>query len=304
MDPRGLVTGGIRFNHIPAEQREYFVKPGVPVQVGIVEVGIAAVAEPNVRRNQREPWFGVLTNTIPVLVEEGRSDDICLPLARGNLAQILGCAAAQADRGRKAIHQHIVPLVKDGQSPDPIGKTRESERSIGVALGKGEVFAVRIAKAYVALGEGETVVCAAAEESFIGCTAHAFGSDDARHCVVAITASDVRVGAAADARQAAIDDSGIGKADGHVPAGWTVLLEVGWFTDSQPGIVRLLAVQGVGLQPLFSSRNPVSRGSSHDAVPSLHHVRNQGLAGKRGGSYAVRFVLRAGHNSARNADRA
>src|SRR5207249_11187767 len=128
--PRGLVTRGIPFNHIPAEQREYFVKPAVPVQVGIVEVGIAAVAEPNVRRNQREPWFGVLTNTIPVLVEEGRSDDICLPLARGNLAQILGCAAAQADRGRKAIHQHIVPLVKDGQSPAPIGKTRESERSI------------------------------------------------------------------------------------------------------------------------------------------------------------------------------
>src|SRR5207244_8652335 len=110
---------------------------------------------------------------------------------------------------------------------------------MGGGLGRGEVCGVGRARGEGGVGEGEAVVCAAAEESFIGCTAHAFGSDDARHCVVAITASDVRVGAAADARQAAIDDSGIGKADGHVPAGWTVLLEVGWFTDSQPGIVRL-----------------------------------------------------------------
>ena len=52
----------------------------------------------------------------------------------------------------------------------------------------------------------------------------------------------------------------------------------------------LLAVQSVGLEPLFAARNPVGAGRGHHAVPSRHQVGNDGLARQRGQSCAVRFV--------------
>jgi len=71
VDAGVLVTGRIRFNNIPTEQREDFVEPGVTVQVGIVEVGITAVAEPNVRRHQREPGLVAIPDAVEVLVKVG-----------------------------------------------------------------------------------------------------------------------------------------------------------------------------------------------------------------------------------------
>ena len=55
-----LVTGVVGLNRIPAEQRKLFVESGEAVQVGVVAVGEAAVAEANVRLHQRESRFGAL----------------------------------------------------------------------------------------------------------------------------------------------------------------------------------------------------------------------------------------------------
>src|SRR6267378_6176105 len=54
MRPGVLETCAIRFNDIPTEQREDLVEARVAQQVGVVEVRVAAVAEPDVRWNQGE----------------------------------------------------------------------------------------------------------------------------------------------------------------------------------------------------------------------------------------------------------
>ncbi len=109
----------------------------------------------------------------------------------------------------------IVPLVEDGDSPVAIRKTGEGEGAIGVALGEGEVLAVRVAKAHVALGPVEAVVRAAAVEPLIRRAAHALAGDLAGQGVVAVSraAGDVRVGAVADSGLRGIDDRRVGKAD-------------------------------------------------------------------------------------------
>jgi len=86
----------------------------------------------------------------------------------------------------------------------------------GFAAFEGEVFAVRITKAHVALGEGEAAVVAAAIEALIRRAAHALGGDRASHAVEAVRAGEVRVGVVADELFAGIDDRRVGKADGDV----------------------------------------------------------------------------------------
>src|SRR5207237_2096528 len=43
--PRVLVAGRIRLDHVPGEQREHLVETRGTGQIGVVEVGVAAVAE-------------------------------------------------------------------------------------------------------------------------------------------------------------------------------------------------------------------------------------------------------------------
>src|SRR5207244_10891282 len=95
-------------------------------------------------------------------------------------------------------------LVEAGHSPIAIRQTRKAEGAIARALGKREVFAVRIAKAHVALGEGEAIVRTAAVESFIRRAAHALGYDPAGQGIGATRARNVRVSAGANARQASL----------------------------------------------------------------------------------------------------
>ena len=57
---RGLVASGIGLDHVPVEQREDFVEAGIAVQVGVVEVREAAIAEANVGRDQRKSRLGRL----------------------------------------------------------------------------------------------------------------------------------------------------------------------------------------------------------------------------------------------------
>ena len=63
----------------------------------------------------------------------------------------------------------------------------------------------------------------------------------------------------------------------------------------------LLAVQGVGLEPFFPFRNPVSPRRGDHAVPSHHQVGHDGLTCQWGRSQTVRFECRASHNRAGDA---
>ena len=58
---------------------------------------------------------------------------------------------------------------------------------------------------------------------------------------------------AAQRRAAPIDELGIRKADRDVASGRTELLEVSRHTNAHEGIVRLLSIQGVGLDPFLTS---------------------------------------------------
>ena len=189
-----------------------------------------------------------------------------------------GRSAGQSDRRRKAIHQHVVPLVENGDSPITIRQARESERAIGGALGECKILAVRVSKAHVALGESEAIVRAAAVESLVRGAAHTLGRDGARHSIGAVRAGDGGVAASADARQAIIDDLRVGKADGHVESRRSKLLEEARLADAEERIVRLLSVQRIGLQPLFTSGNPVGRRRRENAISAGVQVSNDRLA--------------------------
>src|SRR5215469_17506250 len=85
---RALITSGVGFDYVPAEQREHLVESGVAAQVGVVEVGVAPVAEANVGRYQGKTLLVAVTHTIFVRIEEGGGVDIGLPLVHGNLAHV------------------------------------------------------------------------------------------------------------------------------------------------------------------------------------------------------------------------
>src|SRR5438270_6757372 len=90
-----LVTRAIRFNDVPAEQREDLVETGVAVQVSVIEVGEAAVTEANVSGNQRQSIFTQIADTVAVLIEVRAGVDVGLPLVSGNVAHTDGLTAGQ-----------------------------------------------------------------------------------------------------------------------------------------------------------------------------------------------------------------
>src|SRR5213075_946502 len=100
-------------------------------------------------------------------VEERSGVNVRLPLVHGNFAQVGGGSASQPDGRRKAVHQHIVPLVEDRDSPIAIRQAREGERAVGGAFGKCKILAVWVSKAHVALSESEAIIRAAAVESLV-----------------------------------------------------------------------------------------------------------------------------------------
>ena len=61
-----LVTGRIRLNHIPVEDREHLVEAGESIQVGAVEVGVAAIAVADVSGHEGEPRLIVLRNAVAI----------------------------------------------------------------------------------------------------------------------------------------------------------------------------------------------------------------------------------------------
>src|SRR2546421_5200984 len=110
-------------------------------------------------------------------------------------------------------------------------------------------------------------------------------------------------GAGAAAKRCTLirDELRIGKADGNVVSSRSKLLEVARFVDLDKSFVVLAAIQSVGLQPLLTGRDPISRRSGYDAVPSGWHIRDDRLTGQRGQSGAVSLILRADRDHARDA---
>ena len=93
-----------------------------------------------------------------------------------------------------------------------------------------------------------------------------------------------RAGAAATGANiivAGVDERRVGKTDGHVISGRTILLEVAGLADADEGIVGMLPIECVGLEPFFATRNPVRTGVGLDAEFVRHQVGNDCLAGER-----------------------
>ena len=145
----------------------------------------------------------------------------------------------------------------------------------------------------------------AAVEPLIGRAAQTLAGDFAGDRVIAGVRRAgwraVRVGAVADVGLARIDDRRIRETNADVVRRRPELLEVAGLADSGEYVVRLLAVQSVGLEPLFASGNAVSRRGGDDAPASRHQVGNDRLAGERRQRFAVGLVLRAGHDHAGDA---
>ena len=280
-----LVAGDIGFNRVPTEQRECLVEVGGTGEVGDQPVRQAAVAVSDGDVGEWNSRLVGLRDAILVVVDEGAGVDVRLPLGRCDVSHSDGLSAASyAHRCRKSVYQQIVPLIEYGDSPIARGKTREFEGAIAGALGECEVFAVGIAKAHIALGPVVCVVRTAAVEPLVGSAAQALSGDFAGDCVVAIVSRaglrTIGVCAVANVRLAGIDDRRIGETNTDVVRRRPELLEVGWLADSDESVLRLLAVQGVGLEPLFAPGNAVSTWDGNRLISSGHQVGDDRLARK------------------------
>ena len=81
--------------------------------------------------------------------------------------------------------------------------------------------------------------------------------------------------------EAPIDhDRRVGETDDIVERCRSVFLEVTGLVDLGENVMALLSVQGVGLEPLYSSGNAVSSGSCDRGPLSGHQVRDDRVAGK------------------------
>ena len=291
MDPGRLIAARIRCDDIPIEQRERLVETGNAVEVRRQSVGPTAVAVANKGIDQRNPDLVCVPDAILVIVNESASVDIRLPLLGANLPHLeVGNAAGAGGRGRRgdaahvgrrreAINDLVIPLVAEGQSPVAAGNAGKLEVPVGVALGEHEVFRVRVSQAHPALRPSEGIARAAGVESLVRCPAQAldihlpFNDVGAR--------ADSTEGAGTDRIVAVIDDLRIDKANAHVVAGRSVLLEVAGLPNADERIVGMLSIQSVGLEPFFPARNPVSPRVGLDAEFVRHEIGNHRLACQR-----------------------
>ncbi len=180
-----------------------------------------------------------------------------MPLLHGDLTHIEGLAAGYSHWGRETVYDLIVPLIEEGDAPAAIRHAGEGEGAVRVALGEGDVVIVRIAEADIALREGKRVAATAAIQALIRSTALVHVRDHALDGVAAGVRSGCCLGRCAIRRKAVVDDLRIGEADGDVEAGWAKLLEVRRATNLDEGVVRLLTVERIGLEPLFAASDAV-----------------------------------------------
>ena len=175
-----LVAGAVALDHIPVEQREDLVEARIAVQVGVVEIREAAVAEANVGRRQRQARLRVVRYAGALHIDEAARVDVSLPLVHTDLAHVAGIAHSARTRagcrvrptrsGHAALppnvigaaHGHglrdpvddlIVPLVEGRDLPVARRDTLEIKVAVAVALRERDFSTVRVAQADVALRE-------------------------------------------------------------------------------------------------------------------------------------------------------
>ena len=196
-----------------------------------------------------------------------------------NLFQIK-CRSAltlQSDRHRNTVYDLIVPLVENGELPVARGNAGKVELPIAIALREGELLAIRISQTGIALREGVTITRAATVEPLIWCPAHACSGDKAFHL---IGAGVGRSQAGANSRLAIVDDLRVGETNGDVVSRRPELLEIGRFSNPHKRIVSLLAVQSIGLQPLFAACNAVGVRRGYYTISALVEVVDYRLPGQ------------------------
>ena len=156
---------------LPSRRRTATLAKGIPGELG-------------------EQAGGAQTLALVVVDEAGSSCvEVRLPLRGRDVAHVASVrrgtgSGAKAARGTqshgrgKSIHELIVPLVERRYSPITLRAGYGSaERSVRSALGEGEILAVLVSKAHVALGPVVGVMGTAAVESFIRCAAQTLADD-------------------------------------------------------------------------------------------------------------------------------
>ncbi len=295
---RLLEAGRIGFNHIPVEQREYLVERGVAVEIGIIEIGIAAVAEADVGRNQRQTRLAVLRHTVAVQVDEGPGVEIRVPLQDRQVFDIdIPCIGSQFYCRGKAVDDLVVPLVEDRQSEGAIGNPGKAELTFVIAFGECNILAVRISQAHKALCESQGVTRTAAVKMLVGRAAVVQVGDSALDRILArgsgkIAYPSLPIG------PARIDDLRVREAHGDVETRRPKLLKVRWPAYLDESVMGLLSVERIRLEPLFPLANSVGCRRCDHAVPAGHQVSNDGLADQGRECRAIGLIFRAGWNHA------
>src|SRR5207342_52084 len=129
-----------------------------------------------------------------------------------------------------------VPLIEDRDSPIAVGKSRQTEVAIAVALGEGKIVVVGIAHADVALGERKGITRTAAVQSLVRRAADAHVGDQTAQRVVALSR---RREGGAEWSEPGTDDGWVREADGHVISSRPKLLEVRRAADLHERVVGL-----------------------------------------------------------------
>src|SRR6185312_4656582 len=292
-----LVARSVGLEHVPVEQREDLVEARIALEVGVVEVRVAAVAESVVGDDQRQARLAVITHAVFVAIEERRGGEIRVPLLLGETttAAVLvkvPTRPVQGYRGGQAVDDLVVPLIEYRDAPVAVRNAVQHEVAIGVALCKCKVLAVRVPEARVALSEAQRRVVLAAVKTLIGRAALTLHGHGALHRVLAVIGVG-RLGSCALRCEPRVDDRRIGKADHDVEARRTELLEVRRTADFDERVVGLLSIQSVGLQPFLAAPDAVRARRGLDSVAPRHEVRDHRLSRERRKRAAVGLVLRA-----------
>src|SRR5437016_1770137 len=180
---RLLVACSVSLDYDPSEVGKDLVKPGKPIQIRVVEVGVAAIPEPDVSREQRKTGLGRIPlgvdirHSVTVQVKVRPGVEIRAPLLHRNVAHVEGLTARYRNWKRKAVDEQVVPLVENRDSPTAIRNPAKAERAVGRTLGESVIFGVRISQAHVALSETVGVGRTTAVEPLVRRTAYAHGRD-------------------------------------------------------------------------------------------------------------------------------
>ncbi|ETN73097.1 hypothetical protein NECAME_18525, partial [Necator americanus] len=231
-----LEAGQVGIDDVPVEQRELFVERRIAVHVRVVEIRIAAVAEPDVGRQQREAGLARISHAVAVRVEERARVQIRLPLQHRDIAGIRHRAASERHGRCEPVDDLVVPLVEHRDAGNARGQPREAERAVRVALRERVVFAVRIAHAHIALREAQRLARLAAVEMLVRRTTIVQVRHPALEPVVAGRGG-------AQQRQPCVDDLRVRKPDRDMETRGPELLEVRRATDLDERVVGLLTVQ-------------------------------------------------------------